>query len=127
VLDRSGEVRYLYSGSDHADRPGDKEVLAALRGLDASIERITGGPEILVSASEAREGSVRPDRPRMTLGELLTYYRGALSAAGVLSGRFGGWGRSGRKAFVAVGGYQTTLLAYRKALEDTADLAREEG
>ena len=127
VLDRSGKVSYLYSGNDFADRPGDEEVLRALRGLDASTERVTGGPEIVVSATEARENSIRPDKPRMTLDQLLTYYRGALSAAGVLSGRFGGWGRSGRKAFGEVGGYQTTLRAYRKALEETAELAREEG
>jgi peroxiredoxin len=127
ILDRSAQVRYLYTGRDHADRPGDREVTAALRGIDASIERITGGPEIVVSALEAREGSVRPDRPRMTLDQLLTYYRGALSAARLLSGRFGGWGRSGRRAFGEVGGYQATLRAYRKALEDTAELARQEG
>ena len=125
ILDRSGEVRYLYSGDDPADRPGESELFAALKGMDASIERITGGPEVLVLAAEARGGSVRPDRPRMTLDELLTYYRGALSAAGVLSGRFGGWGRSGRKAFGEVGGYGAMLRAYREALEDTAALARE--
>ena len=125
VLDRSGEVRYLYSGGDPADRPDEREVFAALKGMDASIERITGGPEVVVLAAEARDGSVRPDRPRMTLDELLTYYRGALSAAGVLSGRFGGWGRSGRKAFGEVGGYGAMLRAYREALEDTAALARE--
>jgi peroxiredoxin len=127
LIDRSGEVSYLYSGSDPADRPRDEEVFGALRGLDASIERITGGPEIVVSAAEAREDSVRPDEPQITLDQLLTYYRGALSATGVLSGRFGEWGRSGRKAFGEVGGYQTTLRAYRKALEETAQLARQEG
>src|ERR671916_305045 len=62
VVDRSGEIRYLYTGSDFADRPGDEEVFAALEGLDGEIERITGGPEIVVSAAEAREGSVRPDK-----------------------------------------------------------------
>jgi peroxiredoxin len=96
VLDRSGEVRYLYSGGDPADRPDEREVFAALKGMDASIERITGGPEVVV-----------------------------LAAAGVLSGRFGGWGRSGRKAFGEVGGYGAMLRAYRGALEQTAALARE--
>jgi peroxiredoxin len=125
ILDRSGEVRYLYSGYDPADRPGESELFAALKGMDASIERITGGPEVLVLAAEARGDSVRPDRPRMTLDELLTYYRGALSAAGVLSGRFGGRGRSGRKAFGEVGAYGAMLRTYREALENTAALARE--
>src|SRR5215212_8031213 len=127
VLDRTGEIRYLYSGSDFADRPGDEEVLAALKGIDASIERITGGPEVVVSATEAREGSVRPDKPTMTLDQLLTYYRGAFSATIALGGRFAGWARSGRKAFGEVSGYQRMLLAYRRALEDTVQLARQEG
>jgi peroxiredoxin len=122
VLDRTGEVRYRYSGSDFADRPHDEEVFAALKGIDTSIERITGGPEIVVSASEARHNSVRPDKPVMTLDQLLTYYRGALYATVALSRRFGGWGRSGRKAFGEVSGYRSMLLAYRKALEDTAAL-----
>jgi peroxiredoxin len=127
VLDRSGEVRYLYSGSDFADRPRDEDVFRALKGMDASIERITGGPEIVVSATEARESSVRPNIPRISLDELLTYYRGAYFATVALSGRFGGWGRSGRKAFREVGSYQAMLLAYRRALEDTAKFALEEG
>src|SRR5919206_1296785 len=61
VVGRPGEIRYLYSGSDFADRPGDEEIFAALEGLDASIERITGGPEIRVTARETAE-SVRPDK-----------------------------------------------------------------
>ena len=127
VLDRSGEVHYLYAGSDHADRPDAEEVYAALKGIPARIERITGEPEVVVSAREAREGSIRPDEPQITLDQLLTYYRGALSATSVMSGRFGGWGRSGRKAFEAVSSYQTMLRAHRSALEETAALAREGG
>jgi peroxiredoxin len=127
VLDRSGEIRYLYSGSDFADRPDEEEALAALKGIPAGIERNTGEPEILVTAREAREDSVRPDKPQITLDQLLTYFRGAFSATIVLAGRFGGWGRSGRKAFKETNGYQTLVRAYRKALEDTAALRREVG
>lgn len=127
VLDRSGEIRYLYSGSDFADRPGDEEIFAALKGLDTSIERITGGPEIVVSAAEAREDSVRPDKSPMTIEQLLFYYRGVLFATIALKKRFGGWGRSGRAAFKEVSDYQTMVRAYRKALEETAQLVRQEG
>src|ERR671911_4777 len=116
-----------YSGSDPPDRPDEEEVFAALKGLDTSIERITGGPEFVVAAPEARQGSVRPDKAPMPLDQLLTYYGGALSATVALAGRFGAWGRSGRKAFGAVSGYQAMLRAYREALEDTARLQREEG
>jgi len=127
VIDRSGESRYLYTGSDLADRPDEEEVLAALRGIPTGIERITGEPEIVVTAREAREESVRPDKPQFALDELLSYFRGAFSATAILAGRFGGWGRSGRKAVEATSDYQTLVRAYRKALQETAALRREEG
>jgi hypothetical protein len=125
VIDRSGEIRYLYSGSDFADRPGDDEVFAALEGLDGSIERITGGPELRVTAEEARE-TVRPDKQAITLEQLFPYYRGVYRATVALKKRFGGWGRSGRDAFEEVGNYQTMVQRYRKALEETAKIKREE-
>jgi hypothetical protein len=125
VLDRSGEIRYLYTGSDFADRPGDEEVFAALEGLDGEIERITGGPELRVTAEEARE-SVRPDKRPMTMEELLVYYRGVFRATGALKKRFGRWGRSGRDAFNEVSNYQTMVQRYRKALEETVALKKSE-
>jgi hypothetical protein len=125
VVDRSGEVRYLYTGSDFADRPGDDELFAALDGLDAKIERITGGSELRVTAEEARE-SVRPDKEPMTLEELLIYYRGVFRATVALKKRFGAWGRSGREAFKEVSNYQTMVRRYRETLEETVELKREE-
>jgi AhpC/TSA family len=126
VVDRSAEIRYLYRGSDFADRPGDEEVFAALDGLDGSIERITGGPEIRVTAEEARE-SVRPDKRPITLEQLLPYYRGVFFTTVALKKRFDRWGRSGREAFDEVNRYQTMVRRYRKALEETVKLKREEG
>ncbi len=126
VLDRSGGIRYLYAGGDPADRPDDEEVFRSLRGIDTSIERLTGGPELVVSGAEARRNTLRRDRPHMALDQLLTFYQGAMSATGILSGRFGGWGRSGRKAVGAASGYETMLRAYHEALEETARLARQE-
>jgi hypothetical protein len=125
VVDRSGEIRYLYTGSDFADRPGDEEVFAALDGLDGKIERITGGPEFRVTAEEARE-SVRPDKRPMTLEELLPYYRGVFRATVALQKRFGGWGRPGREAFREVSRYQTMVQRYRKALAETVELKKSE-
>jgi hypothetical protein len=124
VVDRSAEVRYLYSGSDFADRPGDGEIFAALDGLDGSIRRLTGGPELRVTAEEARE-SVRPDKRPMTLEELLIYYRGVFFATVTLRKRFDGWDRSGRAAFKEVSRYETMVRRYRKALEETVGLKRE--
>ncbi len=124
VVDRSGEIRYRYSGSDFADRPGDEAVFAALDGVDGSIRRLTGGPELRVTAKEARE-SVRPDRRPMTLEELLIYYRGVFFATVVLRKRFGAWGRpSERAALKEVSDYQTMVRRYRKALEETVTLKR---
>jgi hypothetical protein len=125
VVDHSGEVRYLYTGSDFADRPGDEEVFAALEGLDASIERITGGPKLRVTAEEARE-SVRPDKRPMNMEELLVYYRGVFRATVALKKRFDRWGRSGRDAFKEVSKYQTMVRRYRKALEETVALKKSE-
>jgi AhpC/TSA family len=125
VVDRSGEIRYLYTGSDFADRPGDDELFAALDGLDAKIERITGGSELRVTAEEARE-SVRPDKEPMTLEELLIYYRGVFRATVALKKRFGAWGHSGREAFKEVSNYQTMVRRYRETLEETVELKREE-
>src|SRR5918994_1829559 len=72
VVDQSGEVRYLYSGTDVLDRPGDDEIFAVLDELDSSIERLTGGPEFRIGAAQARESSVRPEgRSAMELGNSL--------------------------------------------------------
>ena len=126
VVDRSREVRYLYCGSDFADRPGDEEVFAALEGIDGSIERVMGNPEIRVSAEEARRDSVRPDKAPRTLDNLIPYYRGVYFTTVALKKRFAKWGRSGRDAFREVGRYQTMVQGYRKALEQTVERKRTE-
>jgi hypothetical protein len=126
VVDRSGEVRYLYSGSDFADRPGDEPVFAALKGLRGGIERVTGGPEFRVTAARARETSVRPDRPPLTLEQLMPYYRGIHFTTVALKKRFGGWGRSGRKAYGEADRYQAMARRYNEALKATVELKRQE-
>ena len=125
IIDQSGEVRYLFRGSDFADRPTDEEVFAGLRGLDSRIERLTGGPEFQVGAAQARESSVRPDEPVMDLDELATYYQGVLLATGLFKDRFEGWGRSGRKSFQELDAFQQMARHYRKALDETADIRRQ--
>jgi AhpC/TSA family len=127
VVDQSGEVRYLYSGSDFADRPGDEEVFAALDGLAGRIERTTGGPEFRVTAARARETSVRPERTAMELEQLIPYYRGVLFTTIALKKRFGGWGRSGKKALREVDGYQAMVRRYNEALKETVEIKRQEG
>jgi peroxiredoxin len=127
VVDQSGVVRYLYSGRDFADRPGDGDVFAALDGLDARLGRVTGGPEFRVTAARAREASVRPNRPPLALEQLVPYHRGVLFTTIALKKRLGGLGRSGRKALAEVDRYQAMARRYRDALQETLELKRQEG
>jgi peroxiredoxin len=124
VIDQSGEVRYLYKGSDFADRPTDDEIFAGLRGLDSRIERLTGGPEFQVGAAQARKTSVRPDERAMELDQLTTYYRGVLFTTILFKERFEGWGRSGRRAFKELDAFQQMVRHYAKALDETVELRR---
>jgi len=122
IVDQSGEVRYLYSGTDVADRPRDEEVLAALDGLDSGIERLTGGPEFKVGATQAGESSVRPERRAMEFEQLIPYYRGVYYTTEILKERFKGWGRAGKQAFEELDTFQQMVRSYIKALEETIKL-----
>ena len=121
VVDQSSEVRYLHQATDVADRPEDDEVFSVLDELESRIERLTDGPEFQVGAAQAREISVRPDRPAMELEELTSYYRGVSFTTELLKGRFEGWGRSGKKAFMELDSYQQMVSRYIKALEETIE------
>jgi peroxiredoxin len=122
VIDQSGEVRYVYSGTDVADRPRNEEVLAALDGLDRGIERLTGEPEFQVGAVQAGRSSVRPDRRAIEFEQLIPYYRGIYYTTEVLKERFGGWGRSGKQAFEELDAFQQMVRSYIEALEETIRL-----
>ena len=122
VVDQSGEVRYLYSGTDVADRPQDDDLFAVLDGLDSGIERLTGGPEFQVGAAQARESSVRPARSAMELDQLTSYYQGVSFTTEILKERFEGWGRSGKQAFEELGAYQQVVRSYMNAVEKTIEL-----
>jgi peroxiredoxin len=122
VIDQSGEVRYLYSGTDIADRPRDEEILAALDGLDSGIERLTGGPEFQVGATQAGESSIRPERRAMEFDQLIPYYRGVYFTTEILKERFKGWDRAGKQAFEELDTFQQMVRAYIEALEETIRL-----
>jgi len=122
VIDQSGEVRYLYSGTDVADRPRNEEVLAALDGLDRGIERLTGGPEFQVGATQAGQSSVRPERRAMEFEQLIPYYRGVYFTTEILKERFGGSGRAGKQAFEELDAFQQMVRSYLEALEETLRL-----
>lgn len=92
VLDRSGEVRYAYSGGrDFSDRPPEDEVISALEEASKDGARPTknGEPEIRDDAAEAAEKTVRPERPPMKLEQLQPYYLGAYFTSVALKKRLG--------------------------------------
>jgi peroxiredoxin len=130
VVDRSGEVSYLYAGRDFADRPTDEEVFSALDSLDepgapgTRIVRRTGGPELRTTAVEARNGSLRPPREAATLEELHSYFRGAHATTTTLGGRI--TGLLLRQASREVARHRALIRAYANAAQQTADLAREQ-
>ena len=122
IVDQSGEVRYLYSGTDVADRPRDEEVLAALDGLDSGIKRLTGGPAFQVGATQAGESSIRPERRAMEFEQLIPYYRGVYFTTEILKERFRGWGHAGKQAFEELHAFQQMVRSYIEALEETLRL-----
>lgn len=89
VVDRSGEIRHLYSGNDFADRPGDAEVFEALEAFKDSGVYGEGEPQVSISSEEANVVSVRPEEPAMTLEQLVPYYRGVFFTTVALKKRFG--------------------------------------
>ena len=118
VLDRAGTIRYLYAGNDFADRPGDDEVFAA---LDTVTETDAGDTnsraEIRASAEEAESSTVRPDRPPMTLEQLVVYYRAVFFVTVALKRRFGEL--KDRTAFGEVDRYQRMAKEYQGAINET--------
>ena len=120
VVDRGGVIRYLYAGHDFADRPGDDEVLGALDELsDASAGEGDGAVEIRVSAEEAETSAVRPERPPITLEQLVPYYRGVFFTTVALKRRFGEL--KDRPAFKEVDRYQQMTKEYAGAINETRE------
>jgi peroxiredoxin len=120
VLDRGGVVRYLYAGNDFADRPGDDEVFGALDGsTDSGESNADGAVEIQVSAEEAEASTVRPERPPITLDQLVPYYRGAFFTTVALKRRFGEL--KDRAAFKEVDGYQKMVKEYSGFINETRE------
>jgi hypothetical protein len=116
VLDGSGTVRHLYSGgTDFTDRPPGESLLGTLEEVGASDgEPPDGGePEIRVSAEEADNETVRPDKPAMTLEQLGPYYRGAYFATVAMQKKLEGEARE------TVDGYQDLVNEYNAAIRET--------
>jgi AhpC/TSA family len=64
TLDRSGTVRYLYSGgTDFADRPQEESLLYILDKVGDGQHYEGDEPSARISAAEAEAESVRPEKP----------------------------------------------------------------
>ncbi len=99
VVDGTGVVRHLYSGgTDFSDRPPEEALLAALEevGVTAGETKDGGEPEIRVSAEEAENETVRPDKPAIALEELGPYYPGTYFATVAMQKKLEGEGRGRR-------------------------------
>jgi hypothetical protein len=121
VVDQTGSIVYFYSGRDFADRPGDAAIFEALDRVGRGGSCPEGRPEIRVTAEEAQQ-SVGPDKPAVTLEELLPYYRGAFFASVALKGRLAALGERGREGVHEISSYQRMVREYRDALMATAKM-----
>lgn len=115
VLDPSNEVRYAYTGGrDFSDRPAEEEVISAIEEANTAGNGASGEPEIRVTASEAAESTVRPERPPMPLESLRPYYLGAYFTSVALKKRIGD-NEDGQK----VDEYRELVERYSEAVRQT--------
>jgi hypothetical protein len=125
VIDHSGEIRYLYEGSDFADRPDDEELYASLDELrrpSTRRESTKPGQPLIRLSGAAAHNSVRPDRPPITLEQLVPSYRGVYFTTRALKTRFEAMGRSGKKAFRETDRYQSMTTGYADAIKATVSM-----
>jgi hypothetical protein len=125
ALDESGTVRYLYSGgSDFADRPQEESLLYILDrvGAESEEEEYGGGePEIQISAEEAENETVRPDKPVIALEQLKPYYRGVYFATVSMNKKLVDEGLQGESIAKRVNGYQALVTEYNAAIQETIE------
>jgi peroxiredoxin len=122
ALDKSGRVQYLYSGgTDFADRPQEESLLFILDRVGAESDEDYGGdePEIQISAEEAENETVRPDKPTLTLEQLKPYYRGVYFATVSMNKKLVDEGLQGESIARRVNDYQGLVSEYNAAIEET--------
>jgi hypothetical protein len=114
VLDSSNEVRYAYTGGrDFSDRPAEEEVISALDEAVAG-NGASGENEIQITADEAAQSTVRPERSPMPLESLRPYYLGAYFTSVALKKRIGD-NEDGQK----VDEYREQVERYSEAVRQT--------
>ena len=124
ALDKAGRVQYLYSGgTDFADRPQEESLLYILDRVSAESDGYYGGdePEIQISAEEAENETVRPDKPTITLEQLKPYYGGVYFATVSMNKKLVDEGLQGESIAKSVNGYQALVTEYNAAIQETIE------
>jgi hypothetical protein len=122
ALDRSGTVRYLYSGgTDFADRPQEESLLYILDKVGGDGQHYEGDePSARISAAEAEAESVRPEKPVITLEQLRPYYQGVYFAT-VSMKKLSEEGLEGGNLARRLEGYQELVTEYNAAIKETLE------
>jgi hypothetical protein len=124
ALDKSGTIQYLYSGgTDFADRPLEEPLLYILDRVGSESGEDYGGdePEIQISAEEAENETVRPDKPTITLEQLKPYYRGVYFATVSMNKKLVDEGLQGESIAKRVNDYQRLVTEYNTAIQETLE------
>ena len=74
-----------------------------------------------VSAEEAEAGTVRPDKPAITLEQLRPYYRGVYFATVSMKKKLAEEGLEGGSLARRLEGYQELVTEYNEAIRETAE------
>ena len=124
ALDKSGTIQYLYSGgTDFADRPQEESLLYILDrvGSESDEDYSVDEPEIQISAEEAENETVRPDKPTITLEQLKPYYRGVYFATVSMNKKLVDEGLQGESIAKRVNDYQRLVTEYNAAIQQTIE------
>jgi hypothetical protein len=123
ALDKSGTVQYLYSGgTDFADRPQEESLLYILDRLGSDGEEYSEDePEIEISAEEAENETVRPDRPPMTLEQLQPHYLGVYFATVSMKQKLAEEGLARENIAKRLNDYQGLVSEYNAAIQATVE------
>jgi hypothetical protein len=108
-------------GADARDRPQEESLLNILDRVISESDEDYGGddPEIQMSAEEAENETVRPDKPAMTLEQLKPYYRGVYFATVSMNKKLVDEGLQGESIAKRVNDYQGLVSEYNAAIEET--------
>ena len=90
-------------------------------GAESNEEYGGGEPEIQISAEEAENETVRPDKPVIALEQLKPYYRGVYFATVSMNKKLVDEDLQGESIAKKVNGYQALVTEYNSAIQETIE------